>query len=106
MNDALLDLGLLDQGRTLGAIDHVHGSAADHGAPRSACRQLCQGHSHRHRHILKRFAPPKRDADQGSSRVMVPATPPILSIIDSLNVPVITVTNKALRSNPLFAKSV
>lgn len=77
MDDALLDLGLLDQGRTLGAVDHVHRPAADHRTPCGTCRQLCQGHSHRHRHILKRSEPKTLwSPDQGSSRVMVPATPP------------------------------
>ncbi|WP_184106553.1 hypothetical protein [Sphingomonas yabuuchiae] len=57
MHDALLDLGLLDQRRALGTIDHVDGSAADHGAASDTGRQFCQGHSHRHRHILKRFRP-------------------------------------------------
>ncbi|WP_343526863.1 hypothetical protein [Sphingomonas sp.] len=45
MDDALLDLGLLDQGGALGAFDHMNGAAADHGSASSTCRELRQGHS-------------------------------------------------------------
>jgi hypothetical protein len=77
VHDALLDLGLLDQRRALGTIDHVDGPAADHGAASGTGRQFCQGHSHRHRLILKRFRPATtRDRTKASNRVMVPASPP------------------------------
>lgn len=56
MDDLSAGLGLLDHGRTLGALDHVHGPTADHGASRCTGGQLRQGHSHGHCHFLIRAA--------------------------------------------------
>jgi hypothetical protein len=102
VDDALLDLGLLDQRRALGTIDHMDGPAADHGPASGTGRQFCQGHSDRHRYILKRFRPANdTEPDQGFKRGDGSgiATRPPIGNLSSFSV--ITVTNKGLRSNAL-----